>query len=234
MAADQKKILCLEQVGICYKLRKGFLKKGDYWALTDVSFQVNPGETVCITGRNGAGKSSLLRVIAGIISPDKGRVLNRSRQTTLLSLQAGFIPHLTGRQNAILNGLLLGMQRREIEEKMDEIIAFAELEDFIDQNIQSYSTGMTARLGFAVAFMADPDILLLDEVMGVGDASFRAKSTAAMRERLKSDRTVIMVSHNPQAILDICDRVVWIEKGATRLDGPPREVLDIYHKHLGR
>jgi len=165
----------------------------------------------------------------GIINPDRGTIhLDIRCHISLLSLQVGFIPQLTGRENAVLSGMLLGMRRKEIEARMDDIISFSELRDFIDQPISVYSTGMRARLGFSVAFQANPDILLVDEVLGVGDAEFREKSAHVMRQKIRSNRTVVLVSHNPQTIRNLCDRAVWIEKGCTRLEGDPGSVLAAY------
>jgi lipopolysaccharide transport system ATP-binding protein len=204
----------------------------EFWALEDVSLTVNRGETLGVIGRNGAGKSTLLRLLAGIIRPDRGIVENLGYQSTLLSLQVGFVDYLSGRENVILSGMLLGMHRREIEEKMASIIEFAELGEFIDQPIQTYSSGMRARLGFSTALHVEPDILLIDEVLGVGDAEFKEKSTRAMRERMRSDRTVVLVSHSLGLIRSVCDRVVWIEKGRNREEGDPKTVGKSYQQEI--
>ena len=223
-------LLELKNVGFCYSRRSGLFKKDIFWALKDVSFDVYRGETLGVLGRNGAGKSTLLRILAGIFVPDRGTVKSNGCRASLLSLQVGFVPHLTGRENAILSGMLLGVRRKAIEEKITAIQEFADLGDFFDQPVRNYSSGMRARLGFAVTFQADPDIVLVDEVMGVGDAEFRIKSTAAMKEKIKSDKTVIMVSHTPQTLLELCDRIVWIEGGKTVLEGEPQRVLDEYRR----
>lgn len=223
-------ILSLANVGVSYQKRTGFFTWKRFWALKDVSLELYHGETLGIIGRNGAGKSTLLRLLAGIIVPERGRIARNEYRASLLSLQVGFIPYLTGRENAILSGMLLGLRRREIEAKIDEIIAFAELESFIDEQVQTYSTGMRARLGFAVAFQVDPDILLVDEVLGVGDAEFKKKSTGAMREKIRSNMTVVLVSHDPQTIKELCDRVVWIEEGQTVEEGNAELVLRSYGK----
>lgn len=219
----------LNHVAVSYQRRNGFRNQPVFWALQDITLSIFHGETIGIIGRNGVGKSTLLRLIAGIITPDKGSVLYAEKcHASLLSLQVGFIPQLTGRENAILSGMLLGMQRSAVEAKMKEIIEFSELNDFIDLPISTYSTGMRARLGFSIAFQADPDILLVDEVLGVGDAEFREKSSRAMRQKIRSNKTVVLVSHNPQTIRSLCDRVIWIEKGCTRLEGDPNTVLNAY------
>jgi lipopolysaccharide transport system ATP-binding protein len=225
---DHDPALSLRNVAVSYRRRAGILQWAQYWALKDISFDVYHGETLGIIGRNGVGKSTLLRVLAGIIAPDGGEIDINDCRVSLLSLQVGFIPHLTGRQNAILSGMLLGLHRREIERRMDEIVAFSELEEFIDEPVRSYSMGMRARLGFSVAFQSDPDVLLVDEVLGVGDMAFRKKSSEAMRERIRSNKTVVLVSHGPQTVLDLCDRVIWIDGGRTRLAGSPKQVLEQY------
>ncbi len=225
-------VLALHNVGVRYWKGGGLFRRhrSEFWALQDVSFQLHAGETLGVVGKNGAGKSTLLRLLAGIIKPDKGHFVNHGFQTTLLSLQIGFIPHLSGRMNIILSGILLGLTRREIEDKMASIIDFAEIGDFIDEPLQTYSSGMRARLGFSTAFHADPDVLLIDEVLGVGDASFVKKSKKVMRERIQSDKTVVLISHSAGQIRSLCTRVVWIDNGTVAMDGPTEEVLDAYLK----
>lgn len=231
---SQAPALRLRNVAVSYRRRAGVLRWARYWALKDVSFEVYHGETLGIIGRNGTGKSTLLRVLAGIIAPDGGEIENDGCRVSLLSLQVGFIPHLTGRQNAVLSGMLLGLHRRQIERRMEAVVAFSELGEFIDQPVRSYSMGMRARLGFSVAFQADPDVLLVDEVLGVGDLAFRQKSSDAMRERIRSNKTVVLVSHATQTVLELCDRVIWIDGGRTRMEGAPKQVLDQYAAHQDR
>lgn len=225
-------IVSLRHVGVSFWRRASFLQRKRFWALNDVSFDLYHGETLGIIGRNGAGKSTLLRVLAGIIAPDIGSFSNQGYNASLLSLQLGFIPHLSGRHNAILSGMLLGVPKRVIEARMDEIIRFAELDKFIDQPVTSYSAGMKARLGFATAFQADPDILLIDEVLGVGDNAFQAKSSKAMREKIRSNKTVVLVSHNLPVLRNLCDRAVWIEQGISRAEGDVTTVLQAYNAYL--
>jgi lipopolysaccharide transport system ATP-binding protein len=225
-------VLSLKNIGVYYWRRRRVFSKERFWAIKDISLDLNHGETLGIIGRNGVGKSTLLKLMAGIIDPDRGRMVRNGERASLLALQAGFSPHLSGRENAILNGMLLGMRRRDVESKMDEIISFSELYDFIDDPIKSYSSGMKARLGFAIAFQADPELLLIDEVIGVGDEAFRIKSTNAMKKRILSGRTVVLVSHNPFIINELCDRVVWIKNGTVHLEGNVENVLKAYKEDI--
>jgi lipopolysaccharide transport system ATP-binding protein len=225
-------IIELKNVGVRYRRKAGFMRSNAFWALHDISFDLRHGETLGVIGRNGAGKSTLLRLLAGILAPDTGSVLHKTDRVSLLALQAGFIPALTGRENAVLSGILLGMGRAEVELRMDEMVRFAELEEFIDEPVRTYSSGMRARLGFTVAFQADPDVLLVDEVLGIGDAGFKEKSSTAMREKIASDKTVVIVTHQPDTVLELCDRVVWVEKGVTVEIGEPQSVVERYLQSL--
>lgn len=226
-------IVSVRHVGVSYWRKKSILRREQFWALRDVSFDLYHGETLGIIGRNGVGKSTLLRVLARIIEPDHGEVISYgSGIASLLSLQVGFSDQLSGRDNAILSGMLLGMRRREIEARLPEIIQFSELEEFIDQPVRIYSAGMRARLGFSVAFHADPDIILLDETLGVGDEAFRKKSSAAMRQRIKSDKAIVLVSHAAGIIKSLCDRAIWIENGVSVAAGEVDNVLGQYQASL--
>jgi lipopolysaccharide transport system ATP-binding protein len=229
---DPRVVLRLQNVGVSYQRRTSLFRREPFWALRNISFDLRRGESLGVIGGNGAGKSTLLKILAGIIDPDQGHVERGDLRAAMLSLRIGFVPYLTGRENAILSGMLMGIRRREIERNMDQIIAFSDLEDFIDQRLNTYSAGMKARLGFAVAFLSDPDILLVDEVLGVGDADFKRKSSALMREKIRSDRSVVIVSHTIAQIRALCDRVVWIEKGVTKLVGEVDEVLSQYGDDL--
>ncbi len=220
--------LSLRNIGVTYYPRMGLLRHGRFEALRNVSFDLYEGESLGIIGGNGAGKSTLLRVLSGIIRPDQGKLVNYGHSVALLSLQLGFDPNLSGRDNAIMNGLLLGFRWRQIQQKLDEIIAFSELGEFIDYPLRTYSTGMRARLGFSVAFHLDPDVLLIDEILGVGDASFQRKSRAEMERKIASDKTVVLVSHSLSDILKLCNRAVWIEHGKIKLDGKASEVVEAY------
>jgi len=224
------KLLTLQNVGMYYSQRNGVFGRKKFWALRDISFDLNYGETLGIIGKNGVGKSTLLRVLAGIISPNTGQVIVHRKEVkiSLISLQAGFLPFLTGRENAILSGMLLGSTRKEIMCEMEKIIAFSELGDFIGQPVNTYSTGMRARLGFSVAYYADPDVMLLDEVLGVGDEDFKIKSTEAMKKRIQSEKTVVLVSHSAPLLREVCDRIVWIADGRTKAQGEVEEILKRY------
>jgi lipopolysaccharide transport system ATP-binding protein len=193
-----------------------------------MSFEVARGETLGIIGRNGAGKSTLLGLIAGVLRPTRGRVTLRGRVSPLLELGGGFHPELTGRENIVLNGVLLGMTRKEVAQRSDEIIEFSELRDFIDQPIRTYSSGMLARLGFSVVAHLDPEIILLDEVLAVGDAVFQRKCIQKMLEFKKRGTTIVFVSHSAADVDLICDRVLWIENHTLKKSGPPAAILGEY------
>lgn len=224
----------IEALGVKYNRRVGFFKKEPFWALKHVDLTIRHGETIGIVGSNGAGKSTLLKTIAGILQPDTGAVRKNCLTSSLLSLQVGFNPNLSGRDNAILSGMLMGLGYRHIRSRLREIVDFSELADFIDQPLKTYSTGMRARLGFAVAMQVDPDLLLVDEVLGVGDEEFRKKSTAFMRQRIRSDKTVILVSHNQNILAELCDRLAYIERGHSIAEGKPEDILAIYKQRQQR
>src|SRR6202163_1795212 len=198
------------------------------WALRDVSFRVQQGEVVGIIGRNGAGKSTLLKILAKITFPTSGRVRTRGRVAALLEVGTGFHEELTGRENIFLNGSILGMKQREVEAKLDQIISFSGVERFIDTPIKRYSSGMRLRLGFAVAAHLDPDVLIVDEVLAVGDAGFQRKCLNTMEGLRSGGRTVLFVSHNMAAVENLCSRCIWIDGGQVCMDGSPREVIEAY------
>lgn len=200
----------------------------ELWALEGVSFDVSRGEVLGIVGRNGAGKSTLLKVLTRITEPTRGRAELRGRVGSLLEVGTGFHPELTGRENTYLNGAILGMRRAEITAKLDEIIAFAEVEKFIDTPVKHYSSGMYLRLAFAVAAHLETEILLVDEVLAVGDARFQRRCLAKMGEVGSSGRTVLFVSHNLQAVQNLCERCLWLEGGRLAADGPTSEVVALY------
>lgn len=222
-------LLRLEGIGVSYPQRNGWFSSSSYWALQDISFRIYHGETIGIIGRNGVGKTTLLRILSNIINPDRGQLWReKGLRTVLLSIQAGFIPSLTGRQNAVISGITLGLSRRKIESCIDQMIDFAELHDFIDQPVATYSSGMRARLGFSVAMHVDPDILLIDESLSVGDKDFSKKSSAVIRDRVEANETTVLVTHNGELAKTLCTRLIWIEEGRVQMMGEPQEVLDKY------
>ena len=232
--SEHRKLISLEEVAVAYRTSRSLFNRQSYQALKSVSFDLHAGDSLGVIGRNGAGKSTLLRIIGGIITPDAGRYTNFNATTSLLSLQAGFDMHFSGRTNALLSGMLLGFNREQVDALLPSIIAFAELGDFIDMPVKTYSTGMMARLGFSIANKLSPDILCIDEVLGVGDIEFRRKSSQVVREKLMSDQTVVLVSHQGDVIRSLCTRAVWIEDGISRICGEPEEVVTAYEDYLCR
>jgi len=198
------------------------------WALRDVSFEVPEGEVVGIIGRNGAGKSTLLKILSRITAPTAGSIKVRGRVSSLLEVGTGFHDELTGRENVYLNGSILGMRKREVDQRFDEIVDFAGVERFLDTPIKRYSSGMRLRLGFAVAAHLDPDVLIVDEILAVGDAGFQRKCLAAMEGLHSGGRTVLFVSHNMAAVENLCTRAIWIDGGRVRMDGRARDVIESY------
>ena len=211
-------------------LRRDKPEKLKIHALNDVTFKIYKGEKIGIIGYNGAGKSTLLRVITGIYPPDKGYVKTNGNISPLLALGAGFDHNSSGRQNIFLNGAVLGYDRKFLESKVDEIIEFSELGEFIDIPIKNYSSGMLAKLGFSIASTVNPDILIIDEVLGVGDVNFRKKSSDKIRSLMDGGTTVLLVSHSIPQIRDICDKAIWINKGSVKEIGEVNEVCDHYLK----
>lgn len=200
---------------------------GEFWALRHVSFAVESGETVGIIGRNGSGKSTLLRVIAGIYPPDEGSVSVDGEVSTLFSLGTGFNTELSGRDNIYLNGVMMGLSKSQVAGISDTVIEFAELGDFIDMPVRTYSSGMQSRLGFAIAMHSYKDIVLIDEIMGPGDAAFRQKAEAEM-SKIIGEKTVLLVSHSMPTIEQFAGRVIWLDKGVIVAMGEPREVIEQY------
>ncbi len=213
-------------------LLRGRRRPTDVWALRDVSFSVEPGSALGLVGRNGSGKSTLLRIIAAIIKPTAGRVDVGGRIGTLLELGAGFHPDFTGRENVFLNGSILGLKRSYIREQLDEIVAFAELEDFIDVPVRTYSSGMYMRLGFAVASHLNADVLLLDEVFAVGDAAFQRKCLQRIFDFKRTGGTIVFVSHDSDAVEQLCERTILLSEGRVAFDGPAQQALTEYHRLL--
>ena len=242
-------VLSFDHVSKRYRLRRGWhfssfreaigrlrrrLSHGDgtspdyFWALRDASFQITRGESVGLIGSNGAGKSTTLKILSRVTVPTQGRFTAVGKVGALIEVGAGFHFDLTGRENVFLNGAIMGMSRSEVESKFDSIVSFAEVERFIDTPIKYYSSGMSVRLGFAVAAHIDPDILLVDEVLAVGDAAFQAKCLNKLAELREQAKTIVLVSHNMTNIVQHCDRVIWMDRGAVRAEGPPEAIVEQY------
>ncbi len=204
------------------------LRAREFWALEDVSFGVEKGEALGIIGPNGAGKSTVLKILVGIMHPTSGTRTVRGSLSALIEVGAGFHPDLTGRENILLNGAILGMSRKQTRARLDDIVEFSGLRKFIDTPVKRYSSGMYARLGFSIACHVEPDVLVVDEVLSVGDWSFQQKSMAKMKSILESGATVIFVSHNLKAVVELCDRAIYLEEGHVQATGRPGEVVDRY------
>jgi len=228
-----KPIISLQDVAVRYK-RSGnvFKRKSYYDALKSINLDIYPGETLGILGRNGSGKSTLLRLISGVIKPDQGKVTNHGVSVSLLALQAGFDLNLNGRDNAILSGMLQGYSRKEVEARLDEIQEYSELEDFFFEPVRTYSSGMRTRLGFSVTTIISPDVLLVDEVLSVGDQHFKEKAERTMIEKIQSQQTIVLVSHSQQQIARLCDRAILIDEGTSFAAGNPHDVLKTYEERL--
>jgi len=213
-----------------YAIRKvqGKVVNEEFWALKDVSFTVNKGEVFGIVGENGAGKSTLLKLVARVLRPTSGRVWVNGNVAPLLSVGAGFHHELTGRENIFLNGTLLGFTQKQMKEKFDHIVEFSELGDFIDAPVRTYSSGMIARLGFAVATDSKPDILIVDEVLAVGDEAFQAKCYARIQAYQAQGMTTLLVTHNSDKIRRLCHRVAWLQKGELKMLGNTEDVINGY------
>jgi ABC-2 type transport system ATP-binding protein len=207
-------------------------KADDFWALQDINFNIEKGTTVGLLGRNGSGKSTLLKILSRILYPTRGCVNINGRVSTLLELGAGFHTDFTGRENIFLNASTFGLNRREIIERVDDIIAFAELQDFIDNPIRNYSSGMSARLGFAVAVYVEPEILLIDEVLSVGDMAFQDKCMSKIKKTQEKGTTIIFVTHSPDQIRDLCNVAVWLDQGKVRMQGQATDVANAYVRFM--
>ncbi len=213
-------------VGSLFKNKR---EKKSFHAVKNVNFTIQHGENTAIIGSNGSGKSTLLRMLAGTLTPDSGNLEIYSKSTSLLALGTGVNPALTGRENIYLSGLLLGLTKAQIDDRIEEMIEFAEIGEFIDHPMVTYSSGMRSRLSFAVVSSIEPDLLLIDELFSVGDAYFRKKSGERIKKMIDDDRTVVMVSHSMDVIRKNCSRVLWLEKGVLKMDGTPEEVIPAYN-----
>jgi len=240
---DPDLALRLTDVSVCYRipterirslkeyairLVQGRIGRKAFWGLQNVNLQVRKGEVLGIIGRNGAGKSTLLKVVARVLRPTTGRVQVRGRVAPLLEFQAGFHPELTGAENIFLNGTLLGFTRREMQDKFDRIVDFAALDNFMDAPLRTFSSGMVARLGFSIATDSQPDILIVDEVLSVGDDRFQRKSRARMEEFRCNGATVLFVTHNMQTMQEICTRAIWLQRGQIVASGSPADIAAAY------
>ncbi|MCS4276780.1 ABC-2 type transport system ATP-binding protein [Mycetocola sp. BIGb0189] len=212
--------------------RRGAKHREDFWALRDVSISIQAGTTIGLIGHNGSGKSTLLKVIGGILDPSSGSIKRRGRMAALLELGAGFHPDLTGRENVFLNAAILGLSHEETERQFDDILAFSGIGEFIDTQVKFYSSGMYVRLAFAVAVHTDPDILLVDEVLAVGDEAFQRKCMDKIRSFQQDGRTIILVTHSMGQILELCDRAVLLNQGVLEFDGDPRRAVALFRDNL--
>ena len=247
--SDPPYAIDVEGLGIRYNLRltrkttiretfKNMTRRSEgpahFWALREVTFRLVHGESLAVIGPNGAGKSTLLQVLAGIIQPTEGSIDVRGKISSLLTLGAGFDQELSGRDNILLAGAFLGIEHREMKERMEPIIEFADIGQFIDAPIKTYSSGMRARLGFSIATSVEPDVLLLDEVLGTGDQVFRVKSQARVMELVKAARGIVLVTHDMNWVTEFCNRAMLIEKGHVVAEGEPADVVAIHQEHSAR
>lgn len=214
-----------------FNKEKRHKKKEEFWALRDVNFQVKKGEVIGFIGSNGAGKSTLLKIVAGVMKPTKGRVDSYGNICPMIELGAGFDPQLTARENIYLNGAVMGYTKELIDSKFNEIVEFSELKDFLDVPVQNFSSGMVARLAFSIATIVEPEILIVDEILSVGDIAFQAKSERKMLSMINGGTTVLFVSHSIEQIKKMCDRVVWLEHGKMIKIGG-NEICDEYKKYM--
>ncbi len=230
--ASRRRFQTLKSAILSGNLLKELRPDETFTALKDVTFDVNDGETLGIIGQNGSGKSTLLKIVAGISKPTTGTIWHRGRLSALIELGAGFHPEITGRENVYINGIMLGLTKKEINQRFDQIVKFAELEDFIDSPVKTYSSGMYMRLGFAVAINVDPDILLIDEVLAVGDAAFIPKCLDKIHEFKRRRKTILFVTHGLDTVELLCDRAMWFKGGELQRLGNPRVVCDAYLSYI--
>jgi lipopolysaccharide transport system ATP-binding protein len=230
---NSKVMLELDEVSISFKTGGNSFDHGMHHVLDKVSMRVSEGESLGIVGRNGVGKTTMLRIMAGILAPTSGRIIiAENKNASLLSLGLGFRPELSGRDNAVLAAMIQGASKSEAEAVLEEIKEFSELGDSFELPVKNYSAGMNARLGFTTALMTKVDILLIDEVLSVGDAHFRGKALATMQDRITSDQTVVFVSHLAEHVKKLCDRAVWLRDGQIAMEGPAAEVMDAYQDYV--
>lgn len=229
-----EKEFSIKQAFINLFTRKNKRKKETFWALKDVSFNVGKGEVVGLIGSNGAGKSTLLKVVSGVMKPTNGKVEVKGVISPMIELGAGFDGNLTARENIYLNGAILGYSKKFIDSKFDEIVEFSELKDFLEVPVKNFSSGMTAKLAFSIATVVNPEILIVDEILSVGDLKFQEKSKHKMMEMIKGGTTVLYVSHSLESIKDLCTKVVWLEHGKVVKIGDTKKICDEYYKEQMR
>lgn len=226
--------MTINSLSLTFRNGLRLLSRASTTVLHDLSFSIGRGDTFGIVGSNGAGKSTLLKVLAGIYQPTRGSLTQSVSSVSLLNLQLGFDENLDARDNIVLSGMLMGMSRKRMRELSDEILDYAELQASAAVPVRSYSTGMKARLGFAISKYSRPDVILLDEVLSVGDGHFREKAEATMREMMMGNQTVVFVSHDSQRVRELCNRVCWLKDGRVQMIGPASEVIDAYEEYLVR
>ncbi len=232
--SHRHKFLTLKSAFVSRSLFSDLKKDETFEALKGVTFKVEEGKTLSIIGENGSGKSTLLKILAGISKPTEGSIVTTGRISALIELGAGFHPEISGRENIFINGIILGLTKKKIQEKYDEIVRFAELEDFIENPVKTYSSGMHMRLGFSIAINVDPDILLVDEVLAVGDASFVPKCLDKINEFKRRGKTIIFVSHDLSTVERISDEVIWLRDGKVGMRGYPKRITDAYLEYIGK
>jgi len=235
MTSSVEKIMVLDDVWLKYKTRSGMFGRFEHVALHGISLELYRGETLGILGTNGCGKSSLLRMLAGVIEPTSGMVeCSKGVKRSLLALGLGFRPDLSGRDNALISAMLQGIPKSRALNLLEEIREYSELSEFFEQPVKTYSAGMRARLGFATALKTEVDILLIDEVLGVGDAHFRDKAQKAIMNKIAGDQTVVFVSHNPVLVKKICKRAIWLDQGKVRMQGDTLEISEAYQQFVNQ
>lgn len=227
---DIEKDFSMKQAFINFFTKKKKKKTEYFWALKNVTFSVNKGDVVGLIGSNGAGKSTLLKVVSGVMKPTSGKVEVDGIISPMIELGAGFDQNLTARENIYLNGAILGYSKKFLDSKFDEIVEFSELKDFLDVPVKNFSSGMTAKLAFSIATIVDPEILIVDEILSVGDLRFQEKSKNKMMEMIKGGTTVLYVSHSLESIKDLCNKVVWLDHGQVVKMGDTKEICDEYYK----
>jgi len=241
LLSQDDNVINLEKVSIIYNrnisLRKDtngkiikniFSKKIQFHALNNISLTIQKGDVIGIIGENGAGKTTLLKVISQVLYPDKGSIKINGKVSSLMSLGAGFLPTLSGRENIYINGVFLGLSRKELDQRIDNIIQFSGIEDFIDTPIRYYSSGMKARLGFSIAVHTDPEILVVDEIIAAGDKEFRQKAQDKMKEFMMKAKAIVIASHGMKLLKQLCNRCLWLEKGKIKMDGETNDIIKLY------